>query len=163
MPGTGEISGRPPAELDSVVVEGSQLGEIAISLLEVVAENLLELDFTVPLAVDALGPVGESLVHRRARAFEDPEVGGVADEEVVKAIVGLDLGHVRSNELLGAHRTEVLLGRCRPEISQVLDRCSGEEEPDHGRRLDDDAFLGRKQVEPRRQQRLNRAGDSQLR
>ena len=67
---------RPPsrgaapraAELASVVVERAELEQVAPRLLEVVAEDLLVLRLAAALAVDALGPVGESPWRSTGRA-----------------------------------------------------------------------------------------------
>ena len=72
-------------ELAPVVVERAELREVAVGLLEVVAEDLLELDLAAALAVDAVGPVDEALVERRPGALEQAVVGGVADQDVVEA------------------------------------------------------------------------------
>ena len=62
----GAASGRPePAaavatDLERVLVAGSQLDEVAIRLLEVIAEDLLKLDGAV--AVDPVRPGDEPLV-----------------------------------------------------------------------------------------------------
>ena len=66
-----------------MVVQRAELGEVAVRLLEVVAEDLLVLRRA--FAVDAVRPLDELLVERRASALEDPVVGGVADEDVVEA------------------------------------------------------------------------------
>ena len=68
-----------------MVVERAELGEVAVRLLEVVAEDLLVLG-RAPVAVDAVGPLDEALVKRRAGALEEALVRGVADEDVVEAV-----------------------------------------------------------------------------
>src|SRR5688500_7011488 len=54
-------------------------------LLEVVPEDLLELALAVAEAVDAVGPGDEALMEGGPRAHQDSLVGGVADEDVLKA------------------------------------------------------------------------------
>ncbi len=66
-----------------MVVERAELRQVAMGLLEVVAEDLLVLGCA--LAVHAVRPLDELLVERRARALENALVGGVADEDVVEA------------------------------------------------------------------------------
>ena len=70
--------------------------------------DLLELGPAVALAVHLFGPVDESLVKRRARALEDPLVRGVADEDVVEAVLALTVDVLRPHQLLLRHRAEVL-------------------------------------------------------
>ncbi len=102
--------GQPPGavgtERAAVVVERPELGQIAMRLLEVVAEDLLVLRRA--LAVDAVGPLDELLVERGPRALEDRVVGGVANEDVVEAEgVLLRPRVVRANELLLGERVQV--------------------------------------------------------
>ena len=76
--------GRVLADRPPVVVQRAELREIRPGLLEVVAEDLLELHAAI--AVDAVGPCHEPLVQIRPRPFQDPLVGGVADHDVVEAV-----------------------------------------------------------------------------
>ena len=85
-PGREESGGRPGSELAAVLVQGAELGEALVRLLEVVAEDLLVLDGSVAILVDAVGPGDEALVENRAGALEEAPVGGVADQDVAKAI-----------------------------------------------------------------------------
>ena len=62
------------AQLDAVVVERSELAEVAMGLLEVVAEDLLELERAVALRVAGVRPRDESLVERRPGALEEAVV-----------------------------------------------------------------------------------------
>ena len=48
--------GRADPEIDPVLVERPELGQVAVGLLEVVAEDLLELELAVPIRVDRVGP-----------------------------------------------------------------------------------------------------------
>ena len=87
--GGGEL-GRGRAR--RVVRAWSSIGpsseEVAVRLLEVVAEDLLVLGLALAVAVDLLGPVREPLVQRRARPLEHAVVRGVADQDVLEAEVG---------------------------------------------------------------------------
>src|SRR5207248_11309723 len=105
--GGREADSRVGAELVPVVVERPQLRQVAVRLLEVVAEDLLVLARAV--AVDAVGPADELLVQRRARALEQSLVGRVPDEHVVEAprILEAALGGLGPHELLAAERVEV--------------------------------------------------------
>src|SRR5262249_27749390 len=159
-----QSSERPSAELETVVVQRAELGEIVIRLFEVIAENLLELGPTVALAVHALGPVDEALVERRSRALENALVGGIANEDVVEAVLVRPLGLERSHQLLLGHRAEMLRHRGLDGFGRkLLDRRLLEDLPDHRGRLDHRPLLGREQVQTRRQQSLNRSRDRELR
>ena len=83
--GRGEPRRRPQPQVAPVVVERPQLGEVAVRLLEVVAEDLLVLGLAVALAVHALRPVDEALVKCGPRALEDAVVRRVSDQEMVEA------------------------------------------------------------------------------
>src|SRR5579871_3030809 len=89
-----EMAGGAAAELLGLRVERGQLEEVAARLLEVIADDLLELELAAALAVDALGPPGKARVQPGSRALRQPVVRGVADEDVLEAErlggVGLD-------------------------------------------------------------------------
>ena len=84
-----DASLRAPVLADRapVLVERPELGEVLPGLLEVVAEDLLELDAAI--AVDAVGPADEPLVKVGAGPLQDPVVGGVADHDVLEAVRAL--------------------------------------------------------------------------
>ena len=84
-----EMPCGPVAELATVIVERSEVGEIVVRLLEVVPEKLVVLGLAVSLAVDALSPVRETLVQRCARPLQNSVVSRVADEDVVEPELGL--------------------------------------------------------------------------
>ena len=75
-----------------------------MGLLEVVAEDLVELAGL--LAWDSPEPVRIALVQFRARLLGDPEVRGVADEDVPepKAVLSLEDGSAGLDELLARER-----------------------------------------------------------
>src|SRR5581483_11041398 len=102
------MSPRANARRAAEVVERSQLGQVAVRLLEVVAEDLLVLGLPPALAVDAIGPVDEALVQRRAGALEQAAVRGLPDQHVVEA-EPLLLGRARlgAQEALAHERAEV--------------------------------------------------------
>ena len=68
-----------------MVVQGPQIREVPVRLLEVVAEDLLVLGLTVTVAVDALRPRDEPFVQGDACPLEDAGIRRVADEQVVEA------------------------------------------------------------------------------
>src|SRR4051794_27750518 len=87
--GIRETPGRIASDLDAVCVEWSQLPEIAIRLLEVVGEDLLELDASVDLGVDLVRPGDEGLVEGGPRPLEHPVVGSITDQKVLEPVAML--------------------------------------------------------------------------
>ena len=75
------------ADRAAAIVERPELGEVRPCLLEVVAEDLLELGAAV--AVDPVGPHDEALVEIRTAPLEDAVVRGVADHDVLEAVLRL--------------------------------------------------------------------------
>src|SRR5262249_5058458 len=69
---------RPQCQIP---VDVPELGLVASCLLEMEAENLLDLD---EVLTALLQPVGEALVQLRARRLGERPVGSIADEEVPK-------------------------------------------------------------------------------
>ena len=63
--GRGQPFGRADSELAPVFVERPELGQEAMRLLQVVAEDLLELERALPLGVHAVGPFDEAFVDVR--------------------------------------------------------------------------------------------------
>src|SRR5207248_9642405 len=88
--GDGPSSGRtesrrgPDADRDRLLIEGTELAAEAICLLEVVADDLLELEH--PRAGQPLEPLAEAPVEVRARPLEQPLVGGIAQQRVMEAV-----------------------------------------------------------------------------
>ena len=106
------------------VVERTELRAVTVGLLEVIAENLVELDQR--LAVDG-EPVGESFVQLGPGRFRQRLVGGVADEQVAKA-VGVVLRQQRllgSNQVLPHQRHELTVDRAA--IRESRDRSAVED------------------------------------
>ena len=75
---------RSAAKFSAVVVKRAEVHEIAVCLLEVVAQDLLELGTPLVRSVDAVNPVDEPLVKLRALPLEEALICGVADEDVVE-------------------------------------------------------------------------------
>src|SRR4051812_32185367 len=61
------------------VIDGAEIGEVEVRLLEVKAQDLLELELAATRLVDAVGPLHESLMQVRARSLQEPLVRGIAD------------------------------------------------------------------------------------
>ena len=76
----GQAAPSPRCQL--VVVGQPELGPVAVGLLEVVAEELVELDERGRVLLE---PESEALVEVRAHGFRERVVGGVAEQEVAEA------------------------------------------------------------------------------
>src|SRR4029079_12864739 len=87
--GAATLRRRPRGERSSSLVKRPQLRSIADGLLEVVAQDLLELRLAAALAVDGLRPLHEALVGGRPGPFQQALVRRVADEDVVEAERGV--------------------------------------------------------------------------
>ena len=108
---------RPPArggkvirgalrERERALVDLAQVGAVAVGALEVVAEDRLDLDHAVGVAL--LQPVGEPLVQLGAVLFGDRLVGRVAHEDVAEGEAGLALegGWLGRDQLLARESLE---------------------------------------------------------
>jgi hypothetical protein len=142
-----------------VIVEGAQLFQVAIRLLQVVAQDLLELHCAVAVAIDAVGPRDEAFVEHRPRTLQHPLVSSIPDEHVVesKVLLGADRLWLRMNEVLtreGAQDRPELLLDIRGH--QLPERVLGKHETRDGRRFDHRALLRAEQVHARRQESLDR-------
>ena len=84
-PADAEPLAAPPTDAAAMIVERAELGEVAVRLLQVVAEDLLVLGLAPALAVDLLRPVYEPLVQGRRVRLSSPVVGGFADQDVLEA------------------------------------------------------------------------------
>src|SRR6188472_3409796 len=82
--GDPEPLGRPAGKRTTRLVDRAELRAIAVRLLEVVPEDLLELDR--PHTRLLLEPVRETLVHRGPRLLGDRVVGGVPNEEMAEPV-----------------------------------------------------------------------------
>ena len=101
------MAAGPRCERAAAVSLGPQLDETGVRLLEVVADDLLE------LLVTTVEPVGEALVEIRALRFRDTVVGGVTDEHVAEAKRVLDR-LVRADQLLAHESREPCARRATP-------------------------------------------------
>ena len=90
-----------------MLVDRAELGAVAVGLLEVVADDLLELDDAGGRAV--LEPAREALVQLGAQRFWQPPVCRVVDERVLeaKALPAGKHGAVGLHEQLARQRVEV--------------------------------------------------------
>src|SRR2546430_14448002 len=101
-----EIPRRPAPELEPVLVEWSQVREIAERPLEVVTQDLLEFRLAIVFPVCAFCPVREALVQARSFPLQQPLICRVADEDVLEAVHAC-LSRARTYELRGDERCEV--------------------------------------------------------
>ena len=112
-PHEGAPSGRRKAaravrsDREAVIIERAEFREVHPRLLEVVAEDLLELGDAI--AVHGVGPYDEPLVEVCPSALEYPVVGGVADHDVLEAVVAFVPFLDRMDQVLLRERRE--LGR----------------------------------------------------
>ena len=90
-------------------VERSELGQEALCLLQVIAEDLLELQRTLPLGVHNVGPFDEAFMDVRTGPLELTVVGRIPDQDVMEPEVGLalDTRIGRVNELLAVESRQV--------------------------------------------------------
>ena len=93
MPALGQATSRIDADGHARLVQWPQLAQVSVGLLQVIAEDLLELERAVALGVDLVGPAHEPQVQIGARALEQAVVDGVAHQVVVKAVDRLRLRH----------------------------------------------------------------------
>src|SRR5439155_27315755 len=155
--GGAEPFARAPRKLVVADADRTQLLPVAKGLLEVVAEDLVEL--ARPLARGALQPAGIALVQLRASLFWDAEVCGVTDENVPepKAVLlredraaGLDELLSRQRHQAGAGQFALVLG------CELGDRTAPELLAYHGGPLDHCSLLGLEAVDAGGQQRAAR-------
>ena len=120
----GELDRGPFAD-PARIVDRSQLDPIAIRLLEVVAEDLLELELATTLAVDRVGPVDEPFVELGAGPLEQASIGRILDDRVPEP-VEVRLGDGRADELLGGQGLEphrdLRHGVFGDEVDERIDR-----------------------------------------
>src|SRR6185503_12790005 len=158
----GEAPGALLPYFPPSLVQRAELREVGPGLLEVVAEDLLELDHAV--AVRQIGPRDEARVEVRPCALEDAVVGGVPDHDVVEAVCAVRTVLYRTDEVLVGQGRELgsdawrNLRRCESRY-----RLLGEDVPDDRRGLDHRALARLERVEPGREERLDRGRDVDLR
>ena len=142
----------PRGELTTVIRLGPQLNEAAVRLLEVVADDLLE------LLAAAVEPSGDALVEIGTLRLRNPVVGRVADEHVPEAERVVDrlvrdgsapCGRVPRARARGDAADPERARRARPTRSRVRRRKHARELP---------LLLG-EPVEPGGEQRLDRRRD----
>ena len=157
-PSRSELRGRSLAEGPGVLIDGSELDEIAICLLQVVALDLFELDDATLGDVDRLGPIHERFVERRSVTLQQAAVRGVADQDVLESVHALIRRSVRVglDELLAGQGAQAIRhAGCALGHHQRRHRRYRETLSDHRRGLNDRALLAVKQVEPGGEQGLD--------
>ncbi len=166
----GPLSGRcqAPGRIDAdgrpVLVERAKLEEVAVRLLEVVAEDLLELRHPLGLAIGLVRPGHEPLVQARPRPLQESGVGRVPDHQVGEAVlVVLGVGRVRRAHQLPRRE---LVEALRDLVADVvlddrLQRDLREDQADDRGGIDGCPFALRQLVEAGCQQRVDRRWDGQ--
>ena len=154
-PGRREALGGACAERLCLVVDGAELGAVAVALLEVVPEDLLVLDD--PRGDQALQPVGELPVEVRTELLRGRVVGGVPDEDVLEAEGRLArearLGG--ADEVLGGEGLEARLHRrARGGLRELDDGATVEDLALDRATLERGACLGLEPVEARAEERV---------
>src|SRR5262249_43582028 len=153
--GRSEVLRSPLAQRPPPTVERTQLTQVLMGLLEMPADGLV-------LVADAPGrglePVREAGVELRARALQEPAVGRVADQPVVKLEGSLtgERSRLDLDQLAAPQRFEsrvefrTLLGR-----QQIRERVARELPSDDGGPLEDASVLGIQSLQPRGEQRVD--------
>ena len=105
----GQSRGGADPELSPVFVERSELAQESMRLLQVIAEDLLELQATLPLGVHNVGPFDEAFMDVRTGPLELTVVSGIPDQDVMEPEVGLalDARIGRVNELFAVESRQV--------------------------------------------------------
>ena len=108
---------------ECVVARRAELDAVTTSLLEVVAEDFVQLD---EIGAVLFEPRGEAFVQFRSHRFRQGVVGGVTDQQMAEAerVITCELGPVRADEFLAneGHQTRRylrLLGCERLDCSSV--------------------------------------------
>lgn len=115
LPGASQTVRRFPRECQSPLAGRPERGETAVRLLEVVADELVQ------IFIPAVEPTGEALVQFGAELLRDALVHGIADQDVPEAESVLDQ-LVRANQLFADERGELRTGRSAPVGSQFPER-----------------------------------------
>ncbi len=156
LPGAGR-------ELHAARAQRAELLAVAMRLLEVVTDDLVELGRALAGAV--LEPACEALVQVGPRLFRDAEVGGVADQDVpeAKTVLSWEDRACGLDELLPRKRHQARSdGAAVGTAHQLADRAAPELLADDGRPLDHGALVGRQAIEPCREQSMNRGRDCEV-
>ena len=147
--------GRPQREILRARVGRVELSEVASGLLEVVADDLVQLQ---QLAVCG-EPIGEALVQLGANGLGQRLVGGIPDQQMPETVgvVPGDLGAIGPHELLAHEREQA----ARHVLAERLgregrDRAAMEHLALHGSTLDHAPLALVERVEARLQHRLDR-------
>ena len=91
--GGGQAIGCSDTQLHAMRIKRSKLGQVPVCLLQVVAQDLLELEAAIRPRVALVGPVHEPLVQAGACSLQQAVVGGVPDEDVVEPVARVVVQH----------------------------------------------------------------------
>ena len=140
-------------------VDRADRGAASIRLLQVVADDLLEL--AQPLPGRALEPTGEALVQVGGGALRKRPIRGIANQGVPEPVclVAREVGEVGPNHVPAnkIHQTE-LESRLERVGSEIAHRATMEHRPLDGGRGDDRPLVGRQSLDAGGEQRLDRRG-----
>ena len=155
-----ESRARPRCEHGCALGIGAQLFQVAARLLEVMPDDLVELDQTLPVLLE---PGGEPLVEIRARRLRQRVVRRVADEDVPEAerVVVRERRALGPYELL-SHEPEQPRRNLRILGRERLHGRAVEHLPFDGAALERRTLRPRQLVEPRRQQCVDARRDGHL-
>ena len=154
LAGGAEPLGRPQRELLRARVGRVELSEVASGLLEVVADDLVQLQELAVLAE----PIGEELVQVRANGLREGLVGGVADQQMPETVgvVPGDLGAIGPHELLAYERQQAARHVLAERLgSERRHRSAVEHLALHGATLDHAPLALVQRVEARLEHRLD--------
>src|SRR5581483_9420299 len=144
---------HPSSERDRprALVDARQLGAVAVGLLQVVAEQLLDLAGAL-VCDDVLEPGGEALVQVGAHLLRQRVVRRLADEDVAEAegVLAGEGGPVRTDELLAHERGEAAVDLAAELlVGERLDGAAMEDGAFDRRALDRPPLAGAQLVEAR--------------
>lgn len=156
-PGDGELTHGAGAETTRPLVRRRELYAIAIRLLEVVADGLLEMH--VALTDGLLEPLDVPLVEVGPDSLQLRVVCGLADQDVLEAVRIVfheDRWDPRDEKLARKEPQVVVDDRTHGIGGQVRDRAPVEDGAGDRSGLEHDALLPAKPVEPRGEERRDR-------
>ena len=98
-PGRCESARRITPDRGSRLVDRPEFTEIAMSLLEVIAEDRFELRPRSLFGVDLVGPAHKLDMQRRTRTLEQAVVDGVSHQVMIEAIAPVGVGRASSGRI----------------------------------------------------------------
>ena len=164
LPGRRLVPCRPRGQPGEDLPVEAKLRPVPVGLLEVVAQDLLELGEAV--GRPALQPAGEPLVHLGASLLGGAGVGGVADQDVAEPerVLADEPGPVGADQFPADQSLEVASDAGLLGLGRELGHGAPPEHLSHHRgSLDHRSLLSRQSLQPRGQQSVDRRRDGELR